>query len=94
MEKQNWRCIKLVAGMGELDGGPHGGFLPIRLNDIFWVFLKQQCIRLVCETLTVFLYTIYQQNRYIFFFLTMYFVIRSQFAFTRNLLNCNSDFMK
>jgi len=52
------------------------------------VFLKQKCIRLVREKLTVFPYGQYIiQNRYLFLFLKMYFVTRSKFAFTRNLLN-------
>ena len=36
--------------------------------------------------------TIYWWNRYLFFFLKMYFVPRSTLAFTRNMLKCNSDF--
>jgi len=38
----------------------------------------------------VFIRTIQQWNRYLLFFLKMYFVTRSTLAFTRNMLKCNS----
>jgi len=49
-------------GMGVLDEGPHpkgkGRFrrflFPIGLNGVLGVFLKQKCIRLVCEKLIIF----------------------------------------
>jgi len=59
-------------GMSVLEWGPPlarevhvlGFFLPIGLNGVLSVFLKQKCIRLMNKKLTV-----YQRNRYLFFFL-------------------------
>jgi len=58
-----WGVSGVSRGMSILDGGPHpreemevlgGGFFPIDLDGVLYVFLKQKCIRLVRENLRVF----------------------------------------
>jgi len=73
-------------GMGVLDGSTcpkQKGifwvfFSLIGLNGVFSVFLKQKCIRLVREKLTI----------------CPYFVYDIEVAFLRNLIKCKSDFTK
>jgi len=98
----------VVNGVGFIrDGcirwGPHpqgkrevlGFFSPIGLNDVLECILKTE-MYLTCESKAdnISVRTVYQRNRYLFFFLIMYFVTRSKLAFRKNLLKCNSDFTK
>jgi len=50
----------VVPDIGVLDGvhveGKFWGFIPIGLNGVLSVFIKQKCIRLVREKLTIFPY--------------------------------------
>jgi len=57
-------------------------------------FLKQKCIRLAHEKLTVFPYGHYINGIAIKCGFKMYFLTRLKLASTRNLLKCNSGFRK
>jgi len=64
------------------------GFLPFGLNSVFkCAFKTEMYLTRAWKVDNISVWTMYRRNRYLFFFLKMYFV-------TRNLLKCNSDFKK